>query len=116
MLVGTPVLAADEGGPRETVVDGQTGWLRNVKEVDQWAEVIRNVLDGTVSESSLREMGGQGRARVKTLFSKSQMAARLDEEVKALNGATRPPVGGIWVLAGFSLIGAVGLAWLSRVL
>src|ERR1700761_1180912 len=53
MLAGVPVLAANEGGPRKTVVDGQTGWLRNVKEVDQWTKVIKDVLDGSVSDPTM---------------------------------------------------------------
>lgn len=92
MLAGIPVLAANEGGPTETVVEGKTGWLRDVSNVDEWTTVIRNVLNGTCSQSNLQQMGEQGRRRVKEVFSKEQMASRLEEEMKGLEKAERPDV------------------------
>ncbi|KAK0740605.1 hypothetical protein B0T18DRAFT_449188 [Schizothecium vesticola] len=38
MLAGVPVLAARDGGPVETVVDGETGWLRAPGEVGEWSK------------------------------------------------------------------------------
>jgi alpha-1,3/alpha-1,6-mannosyltransferase len=84
MLAGTPVLAADQGGPTETVVDGKTGWLRDVTEVRDWADVMRAVVDGTCSEKRLQEMGDHGKERVKALFSKERMATRFEEEINRL--------------------------------
>jgi alpha-1,3/alpha-1,6-mannosyltransferase len=92
MLAGVPVLAANEGGPTETVVDGQSGWLRNVAEVDQWRDVMQNVLDGSVGDAALQKMGYQGRQRVRSLFSKDKMASRLEEEIQALDTGSRPQV------------------------
>jgi alpha-1,3/alpha-1,6-mannosyltransferase len=95
MLAGVPVLAANEGGPTETVVDGQTGWLRDVQDVDQWKDVMDNILNGSISDATLQRMGYQGRQRVKSMFSKEKMASRLDEEIKALDKVSRPPVLGL---------------------
>jgi alpha-1,3/alpha-1,6-mannosyltransferase len=92
MLAGVPVLAANEGGPTETVVDGQTGWLRNVADVDQWREVMEKILNGSIGDATLQKMGYQGRQRVRSLFSKDKMASRLDEEIQALDKASRPPI------------------------
>ena len=40
MLAQLPVLAAKTGGPKETVVDGETGWLRDHDVVEGWVEVM----------------------------------------------------------------------------
>jgi alpha-1,3/alpha-1,6-mannosyltransferase len=110
MLSGVPVLAANEGGPTETVVEGQTGWLRDVSKPEQWTEVMRTVLNGSLSDSSLQKMGYQGRQRVKHLFSKDKMASRLDEELTSiLANTTRPSIFGsyssIWITILLVLLG-----------
>lgn len=82
MMVGVPVLAADEGGPTETVVEGVTGWLRGVGRVEEWTAVMRGVLaDGAEEACSRREMGRRGRERVVKEFSKEKMARRLEAEM-----------------------------------
>ncbi|KAK5656233.1 hypothetical protein OQA88_4994 [Cercophora sp. LCS_1] len=75
MLRGVPVLAADSGGPRETVVEGVTGWLRDPEEVGEWTGVMERVLDGG---KELDEMGRKGRERVSDKFAVEGMAERLD--------------------------------------
>jgi alpha-1,3/alpha-1,6-mannosyltransferase len=92
MLAGVPVLAANEGGPTETVVDGQTGWLRDASDVDQWKDIMERVLNGSIGHAALQRMGYQGRQRVKHMFSKEKMAFRLDEEIKALDKISRPSI------------------------
>lgn len=88
MLECTPVLAANRGGPVETVVDGVTGWLRGAGDVDGWAEVMGEVLYPSSSSSSLskekelsslEEMGKRGRERVLGKFSEEHMAEVLDQ-------------------------------------
>lgn len=83
MLAGIPVLAANEGGPTETVVDGQTGWLRDVSKVEDWTPVIRGVLAPN-SEMATKLMGHKGRDRVIAEFSKDAMAKRLEDEINAM--------------------------------
>lgn len=83
MLAGVPVLAANSGGPLETVSDPETGWLRDVSKVEQWTDVMKNVL-WHMSEEQLQQMGANGRRRVREDFSKTKMAARLDEEIEAM--------------------------------
>lgn len=80
MLAGVPVLAADSGGPLETVLEGQTGWLRSAEDVRQWTEVMQRVLHG-LSEGKLRTMGEAGKRWVRSEFSETKMADRLDEEI-----------------------------------
>jgi len=88
MLAGVPVLAANTGGPLETVVDGQTGWLRPVDDVGQWTKVLDNVLHG-LSDEQLKGMGEAGRRRVRAEFSETRMAERLDEEIDGMVNAPR---------------------------
>lgn len=83
MLAGVPVLAANSGGPLETVIDAETGWLRSVEKVDQWTDVMREVLHG-LSDSQLRQLGENGKMRVREEFSETKMARRLDEEFEAM--------------------------------
>ncbi|EON60881.1 hypothetical protein W97_00091 [Coniosporium apollinis CBS 100218] len=115
MLAGIPVLAANEGGPTETVVDGETGWLRDVGKLEEWTEVMRQVLVEGDAEGSLKRMGHKGRERVKAEFSKEKMAERLQQEISDMMSRPRKPrigVTAVVIVAG--LVGAlVGLiAWI----
>lgn len=82
MLAGVPVLAANNGGPLETIVDGQTGWLKPSSDVDRWTGVLREVIS-TKNEDALARMGEKGKQRVKQEFSEMKMAKRFDEELDA---------------------------------
>jgi alpha-1,3/alpha-1,6-mannosyltransferase len=91
MLAETPVLAANEGGPTETVVDDETGWLRNVNDIDAWKDVMSIALrNDSDSIAKLAKMGEAGRKRVVDQFSKEKMADRLDEEIDLLSRSDRP--------------------------
>jgi alpha-1,3/alpha-1,6-mannosyltransferase len=100
MLSYTPVLAANEGGPTETIVEGKTGWLRDAGEAEEWTEVLRKVIDGTYGDKELRQMGEEGHRRVKSLFSKEGMAQALDEEMERLERTPRP----VMVSTGFLVV------------
>ena len=88
MLAGVPVLAANSGGPLETVLDPETGWLRDVEKVEQWTDVMKRIL-GEMGEEQLRQMGANGKRRVKEEFSETKMAGRLDEEIESMVKARR---------------------------
>ncbi|KAI0203033.1 hypothetical protein F4808DRAFT_418840 [Astrocystis sublimbata] len=77
MLSGIPVLAADTGGPVETVVEGKTGWLRSPAKIDEWTTVMENVLH-QLSAKQLAEMSKAGIKRVEDGFGEAEMAARID--------------------------------------
>jgi alpha-1,3/alpha-1,6-mannosyltransferase len=115
MLAGVPVLAANEGGPTETIVEGRTGWLRDVDDVDQWVTIMRDILTDNVDQATLQRMGYQGRQRVKELFSKEKMATRLDEEIQKLNTAPRPPIISSLTpyVVAFLVIGVISVAMVS---
>lgn len=89
MLAGVPVLAADTGGPTETVVDGVTGWLRSPMQVDEWTKVMDKVLN-QISPKDLEAMSRAGVTRVKDNFGDTHMAARLDDIItEMLQGPSR---------------------------
>ncbi|KAK5256388.1 Alpha-1,3-mannosyltransferase-like protein, partial [Exophiala xenobiotica] len=83
MLHGLPVLASNTGGPLETVVEGKTGWLRDVSSADEWTEVMSMVLN-KMSPADLQEMGRNGRERVHEQFSRKTMAGKLSNEMEQM--------------------------------
>lgn len=88
MLAGVPLLAADSGGPLETVVEGKTGWLRDANKIGDWTEVMRAVLVEISHEERLR-MGKAGTQRVKAEFSRTKMSQRLNDEIDEMIGKPR---------------------------
>jgi alpha-1,3/alpha-1,6-mannosyltransferase len=115
MLSGVPVLAADSGGPTETVVDGVTGWLRDPERVDDWTAVMEKVLYG-LTENEKEEMSRAGRDRVKENFAVDRMAKRLDVLLEQLDHEvkSRPRVvrGSVIALGGVGLAIALLGAWI----
>ena len=90
MHQGTPVLASNTGGPLETVVDGETGWLRDVARPSEWTDVMRKVLL-EFPITKLEEMGRRGKERVRQEFSRTTLAARLEKEIMEMQRADRRP-------------------------
>ena len=88
MLAGTPVLAANSGGPLETIVDGETGWLRPADKSNDWTEVMHLVLH-TLTNGELKAMGIAGQKHVKREFSETKMAQRFDEEFERMVNSPR---------------------------
>lgn len=90
MLARVPVLAANTGGPVETIQDAKTGWLRDPEDVNDWTSVMGSVLD--MADSDLREMGADGEERVRSLFGRKNMALRLESSLNEIlaKKLTRP--------------------------
>ena len=91
MFAGVPVLAAKSGGPLETVIDGQTGWLRPADDVSQWTSVLQDVMHN-LSAERLQTIGERGRQRVIKEFSETKMARTLDEEIDTMVDSPRKEV------------------------
>ena len=118
MLAGVPVLAADSGGPRETVVEGATGWLRDPGRVGEWTAVMERALHG-LSEGQKGEMGRAGRERVESSFAVGQMAGRLDELFGEVEGEVRTrsrrgmggllALGATWLVVSWLVLGLPGV-------
>lgn len=88
MLAGVPVLAANTGGPLETVVDGKTGWLCPPDNTRKWTEVMDKVLH-KMSDKEIKSIGRAGIERVKKEFSEVKMAERLDGIIDGMAGRDR---------------------------
>ncbi len=65
------VLASRLGGPAETVVPGQTGWLATPGDVDAWTAALERGL--SMSAEARDRMGRAARARVSRLYSLDAM-------------------------------------------
>ena len=88
MQHGVPVLASNTGGPLETVLEGQTGWLRDVDKPERWTGVMEKVLGG-LDDASLQKMREAGPKRVREHFSKSTMAEHLERTIVEMLDAER---------------------------
>jgi alpha-1,3/alpha-1,6-mannosyltransferase len=88
MLAEVPVLAANTGGPLETVVHGKTGWLYSPSDIESWTVVMNKVLH-KLSEKERRAIGAAGKQRVKAEFSDTKMAERLDKIITEMAGVPR---------------------------
>ncbi|PGH00333.1 hypothetical protein AJ80_09188 [Polytolypa hystricis UAMH7299] len=88
MHAGLPVLAVNNGGPLETIVDGETGWLRDTTDVDSWTAVIRKVL-WDMSTEDIADMGRKGKERVEKRFSLRALGQNLDKEIEKMFEAPR---------------------------
>ena len=65
MALGKPMIAPSEGGPREVVVDGETGILVPPRDADALAAAITRLVE---NPSERTAMGNAGRARVEAVF------------------------------------------------
>ncbi|KAI1655722.1 glycosyltransferase family 4 protein [Daldinia decipiens] len=109
MLAGVPVLAADTGGPTETVVEGVTGWLRSPADVATWTEVMDKVLNH-LSPDELAALSTAGISRVKENFGEAHMAKRLDEIVaQMLTTPRRWSWGPTAAALGLGAVGVLGV-------
>ncbi|TGO25729.1 hypothetical protein BPAE_0074g00390 [Botrytis paeoniae] len=88
MLAGVPVLAANTGGPLETVVEGKTGWLCPPDDVEKWTAVMYKVLN-KMTDDQVKQMGIDGVKRVKNEFSDVKMAERIDGLIDGMANTPR---------------------------
>ena len=79
MYAGLPVVAVNSGGPLETVVDGETGFLRE-SSADDFCEAMVKLVEG--GEDLKRKMGENGRKRVKENFSYLAFADKLNAVIR----------------------------------
>jgi len=87
MACAVPIVSTRRGGPSETVIDGETGYL-----VDPGDEVVlADRVIALLRDPALRaRMGAAGRARVEAHFSADAMAARFAESLVPLLVKARP--------------------------
>lgn len=82
--LGRPVVASDHGGVRETVIEGETGWLTPPGDADALAEAIDRVL--RLSPAARQSLADKAIANVRENFSKDAMCSKtLDVYNEVLN-------------------------------
>lgn len=74
MLMERPVLAYYLGGPAETVIDGETGWLLPGPSVDDYCTGLKRAIKDA---GRWQEMGRSGRRRAEREFSSEAFAERV---------------------------------------
>jgi L-malate glycosyltransferase len=73
---GLPVIATRCGGPEEIVIDGETGFLVGVGDVEQLADRLRTILaDGDTA----RSMGAKGAELMRELFGREAFVHKVAE-------------------------------------
>jgi glycosyltransferase involved in cell wall biosynthesis len=92
MASGVPVVSTNVGGPAETIVDGETGFLVPPGRPDLIADRVRLLL---ADETLRRRMGLAGRERVKAKYSLERYAAGFSESLKMLIRPRAKPGGNI---------------------
>lgn len=60
-----PLVVGDSGGARETIINGQTGWLINPESVEDLAEVLKKIF---FNPAQAKEMGEEGRRLIEKKF------------------------------------------------
>ena len=70
-VMGRPILAADHGATRETVLPGQTGWLVAQNDPAAWADALGQAI--TLPAAQRQAIGVAARARASALYSAQAM-------------------------------------------
>ena len=65
MWKARPVVGSRVGGIVDQIVSGETGWLVDAHDLDQYADAVRSLLD---DEATARSMGAAGRGRAAAEF------------------------------------------------
>ncbi len=82
--MGRPVVASDHGGARETVLEGETGWLTPPGDAPALAEAVAHAL--ALSPTARKRLARKAVANVRENFSKDVMCARTLDLYEAVMG------------------------------
>jgi len=77
MASGKPVIALNEGGPTETIINGKTGYL--VSDEHEMAKAMERIADNNELSAA---MGIEGRKRVKNNYSWESFFRKFDKELR----------------------------------
>lgn len=115
MAAGLPVLASNTGGPLETILEDETGWLRDAENMEAWTEVMDSVLQLNTTKAGrakLAKMRDRGQDRASAEFSRTTMAERLDKTMERMVRTPRRSDFVEWrdLLLGVGVAGALGAA------
>ena len=80
MAAGLPCVVSDVGGMRESVIDNETGFLINPKNVSGFVEKIITLLE---NEELARTLGSKGKIVAKKLFSENMQKHKLETFIQS---------------------------------
>ena len=108
---GLPVLATNSGGPLETILDPETGFLRKPT-VDTWADAIEDLV--LLNPGQRHQMGETAKKRVKAMFSLNKLGEEMETACRdAIKlGDLHNQVGDKMIWGGLSMMAASGVALL----
>lgn len=108
MHAGLPVLAVNNGGPLETIVEGKTGWLRGANAIEEWTAVMRKAL-WEMDEQEVAIVSANAKERVEREFSLQAMGDRLEAEIQDMFDKEARPFHGLWhvLLFGVAMLGLI---------
>ncbi|GMF77773.1 unnamed protein product [Aspergillus oryzae] len=112
MRAGIPVLASNTGGPLETIVEGETGWLRDAKKDADWTAVMDKVLYG-MDQKEFDRMSIAAKERVEREFSLTAMGDRLEAEISDMLARERRPFAGLQQILVLLALSGVMLSLLA---
>lgn len=116
MHAGLPVLASNTGGPLESIVENETGWLRDTKQIDQWTAIMRKVLVG-MSDEELSGMAARGKTRVDEVFSLHALEETLEKEMQNMLTSDRRAFSDLhFLILAFIVTGIAGAIVLALLL
>lgn len=75
MACGVPVLGTDSGGVREVVVNGETGYLCEVGDIETMAA---RAIDILTNDQLARDMGARGRKHAETHFAREPIVSQYE--------------------------------------
>ena len=82
-----PVVACASGGPKESVLDGETGFLREPKPLEFARAMLELAVVGDGGDGKrtrAEEMGVAARSRAAAVFSRLAFGAKLEEEIRKM--------------------------------
>ncbi|TPX64214.1 hypothetical protein SpCBS45565_g06071 [Spizellomyces sp. 'palustris'] len=82
MYARLPVIAVNNGGPTETVGDGETGFLRN-PDPTEFADAIAKLVTGVIRKEDL---GSKGKMLVEEKFSSEALIDELERIISTMRG------------------------------
>jgi alpha-1,3/alpha-1,6-mannosyltransferase len=81
MYMNCIVLACNSGGPTESIVDGETGYLLEGDDVGLWGQKLDEIYNSKSDTQLLNKLKQQGKQRVEDIFSFDAFANQLSEYV-----------------------------------
>jgi alpha-1,3/alpha-1,6-mannosyltransferase len=119
MLCGVPVLACNNGGPTESIIDSppseRTGWLREPK-VELWRTALEEIV--SLGDGERKRLAERAKKRAREVFGMDTMSAALEASLRDAVSLGKPKlkIGGLSVVALLSLVIMVLAVWSVRLL